>query len=350
MVELNPPGFMQSLDNHSAYTMRRNTLLGAGVGWNNRGDTIPSGGVHPTWGDRFGVTGSGAGMQVTVGSGLAAIPHSQAFGGLYSVCSDGDVVLNVDAADATQFRRDLVIAEVLDTTDADGDDLWRFRVVKGTDSPSSPAPLPSVPAKSINLAVVNVDPGITTLAEKVDDARLWLATGGITLRGLSTFRPADPPIGTLITDLDDRMQLSYYDGSSYRFVSDNGWRTYTPAVSGFGSATFNRRVGRYKYVAEKTLAISIDIRLNAKGTGSNLAMIGLPATPSRVLTEQIVTGRYGLGFDWFAGVGSILASGSGPWIDRIRFPRDDDADLDSLTGADLAAGSDVFLQGVIELA
>lgn len=352
MTAVQPPGFMQALNNHSALTMRRNTmLLMDGAPW---GDAVPRGGIHPAYGGTLTVTGSASQMQVTVASGMAAIPHSQAFGGLYSIYNDGNVVLDVDPADSSQYRRDLVIAEILDTTDGDGSDLWQLRVVKGTNSSSPPAPLPTIPDKSEILGTVNVDPGITNLTGKIDGNQRYIPTaGGTLLSAGDSDRVVSPRVGMLNTQADQNKRVTYWDGTAWRFIADNGWISYTPAVSGFGSGTFSVRSGRYKWIAEKTIMVSIFIRMANAGTGSANLMVGLPATPSRSIVEQVIPGRWGDGGTlWYAGCGSILNGGSGAWIDRIRFPTQglSDADLDSLIGTNMGAGSEFALTGPFELA
>jgi hypothetical protein len=292
-------------------------------------------------------------MQVTVASGLAGIPHSAAFGGLYAAYNDANVTLSVDAAHSTQYRRDVVIAEILDTADGDASDAWQLRVVKGTNNATAPAPLPSTPAKSIWLSTINVDPSITNLSGKVSDSRIWLNTGGGTLLGTASFKPTTPATGTLVTDVDGRRQLSYWDGSAWRFIADNAWTAYTPTTSGFGTGTFTTRAGRYKYIAEKTIAIRIDIIMATNGTGTSNIAVGLPATPSRAGVEQNIVGRFDDGANtWYAGVGSVLSIGSGAQIDRVRFPLTGGsaADLDSYRGQDIDAGQAFHLTGILELA
>lgn len=349
MTAAQPPAFMQALTNHSALTHRRFFMSmtdGAALG-----GTAPRGGVHPTYGNRLAVTGSGSIMQVSVDTGLVCIPHNTAFAGLYNGYNDASVNLTVAAAHATQFRRDLVIAEILDTTAGDGSDLWQLRVVQGANNASAPAPLPTQPGKSILLAIINVDPAITNLTGKVNDSRIYMSSVS-TLQCTSTTRPSSPRVGLLTQDTDLNKQLSYYDGTAYRFVADSGWQTYTPATTGFGSGTFTTRTGRYKLLGEKALAVSIVIRMNAAGTGSSNITVGLPTsmTPQRTV-QQVVAANYEDNSNgWYAGFGVVLTSGAGAIFDRIRFPTDTTSDLDSLTGADVGASHQFFIQGVVELA
>jgi hypothetical protein len=350
MTALQPPGFMQALTNHSALTMRRNTMLNGTNGLTPLAATIPVGGVHPTYGTRFTATGSGAGMQVTVGSGLCAIPHSASFGGLYSAVNDGDVTVNIDAADATQYRRDVIIAEILDTSDGDGSDLWQLRAVKGSLNATSPAPLPSLPAKSIQIAVVNVDPGVTNLTGRVFDGRTWLAAPGGTLQGLNASLPASAPRGTLYTAVDANNPVYYYTGSAWSLLGDAGWQTYTPAVQNWGAATFSMRYGRYKQLSQKVYAVSIVLVTSHAGSGSATVQVGLPVNPARgyrqnltVATEFTGGGTPGFGF------APILGTGSGVWIDRIRL-LDTSGHGINVNGGDVQNAYECYIHGVFEAA
>lgn len=350
MTALNPPGFMQALNTHSALTMRRNTLLLLGEGRNDVGATAALGGIHPVWGDRLEVTGSPSLMQVTVGSGLVAIPHDEAFAGVYSACNDGDVTLALDAADPTQYRRDIIVAEVLDTTDGDGSDLWQLSVVKGTNAGSPPAPLPTEPDKSLRLAIVNVDPAITNLTDKVSDARTWLAAPGGTLQGLGSAMPTNPARGTLFTEVNTPHTLSYYDGATWHFVADDGWTVYTPAVSGWGSATFSVRTGRWKWIGEKIAAVCINLATNNPGSGGSNIMVGLPFTPARNLRQfMTVTNEFTGGSVPGMGAAVVIASSSGTWIDRIRM-LDGEGHIINQQGNDVGDNQEFYIQGYLEVA
>lgn len=136
------------------------------------------------------VTASGtADDQVHIAAGSALIPYTVTSGGLQPVYNNASVALTIAAADATNPRHDLIIAEILDSTtpgtSASGTDLWRLRVVQGT-----PASSPSDPAVTGNdgyilLARVQVDASLSSpviTSGKITDLRTQARALGVPLR------------------------------------------------------------------------------------------------------------------------------------------------------------------------
>ncbi len=106
-------------------------------------------------------------MSVDVAAGRAFIlGDSSAFQGTYHVENDATVNLAIAAADPTDPRKDLVVAQVRDDTeDSGGNDDWVLAVVQGTAAPSPTEP--TVPDTAIVLALVDVAAAATSITNGV---------------------------------------------------------------------------------------------------------------------------------------------------------------------------------------
>lgn len=137
-----------------------------------------------------GVCGSGdlkvtpkAAMQVQVAAGSAFIEDDAGpFTGLYHVVNDAAATVDIEASHQTLGRKDIVIAEVLDTAFGSSSDEWRVRSVSGT-AASTPV-APSVPARALLLAEINVTAGLGAVAAaNITEKRVpgggWAAPRGI---------------------------------------------------------------------------------------------------------------------------------------------------------------------------
>jgi hypothetical protein len=277
MAAVNPPYVMQSRTDHAAVDFRR--MMMTLIGGASLGATAPRGGVHPSYGNRMSVVGSGSAMQVTVDTGLCFVPNTTAWAGAYHCFNDASTTLSIAAANATLFRRDLIIAQVLDTAYGDGSSLWQLAVTQGANNASSPAPLPTQPGKSLLLGIVNVDPAITNLSGKVTDSRAYLPAGGV-IPALSTARPTTPVAGTNVFETDTGTQR-VYDGSAYRFVADSGWAGFTPGILNAGTISWTTRSGHYKWVGEHTACFQIQLVVNTVTGDTNPMGVDLPFDMNR---------------------------------------------------------------------
>lgn len=106
-------------------------------------------------------------MSVVVESGNAFIQGDNTiWQGMYHVSNDGSVTLPVTAADPSQDRIDLVVAEVRDSTYTGTSCDWRLSVIEGV--PGSPPGSPAVPVNAIPLAQFTVFAGATTVPTVTD--------------------------------------------------------------------------------------------------------------------------------------------------------------------------------------
>jgi hypothetical protein len=319
------------------------------LGGATSGATVERGGIHPAMGNRMAVVGSGSAMTVTVDTGLAFVPGTGAFTGPYSTYNDALNTLTVAASSTTQWRRDLIVMQVLDTAFGDGSDAAQLAVIQGANNATSPAPLPTQPSRSLLLAIVNVDPNVTTLSTHISDQRTYMGGLGPVLC-TSTTRPSLPAYGQMTVDSDGQQRLSYFDGSVYRYVADSGWVNYTPTLTNWGAATFNQQAGEYKFIGDKVIAVNIALSLTHNGSGTSDVGIGLPFTPDRNIRQQFFGTHSTLGEgSIFSDVGAITAGGSGLFIDRIREMGSTPA-YQNMRGQDFLSGESLYLSGVARLA
>lgn len=188
--------------------------------------------IGATFGNRDGIVAAGdlvvsqsatPAMSVLVQGGQAVIQGSEGtYQGAYFVENRGTATLAVAASDATNARRDIIVAKVQDAAYATGpSSLWSLAVVTGTPA-ASPAD-PALPANSIALARVTVAAASTTVTNaSITDLRVSGNLGRATALGgtivtVSGSRPVTPSVGTMIYETDTGQNLVYYGATT-------GWR------------------------------------------------------------------------------------------------------------------------------
>lgn len=119
----------------------------------------PAGGVVGS-GD-YQVTAPASGMSVNVAEGQIWIPGSAANQAQYYMLNDATLSVTVPAANATNPRIDLIVAQVEDAEYGSGSNLGQVVDIAGTPAPSPVAP--SAPASSIVLAQVYVGAAVTSI-------------------------------------------------------------------------------------------------------------------------------------------------------------------------------------------
>lgn len=123
--------------------------------------------------------------------------------------------------------------------------------------------------------------------------------------------------------------------------------TYTPTVSGGGSATFTTRTGWY-FRFGKMIYFCAYIVVNAAGSGTSNVQITAPTSLSRATGQMVpmICDAMVSTTDQQLGVALADTSGSGATFDRLR--RDSDGatnKLSGLLGQDLLAGGKLTVQG-----
>lgn len=119
---------------------------------------------------------AGANMSVDVSSGRGwVLGDSAAFQGYYVVANDATVNLAVAASDATNPRKDIVIANARDGFYGGTDNDWKLQVVTG--SPAASPTEPALPDTALKLAVVDVAAGATSITNaNITDTRTQAGT------------------------------------------------------------------------------------------------------------------------------------------------------------------------------
>lgn len=123
-------------------------------------------------------------------------------------------------------------------------------------------------------------------------------------------------------------------------VAGTTWTTYTPTVTGGGSATWTIRTGYY-YKLGKLVTVLVYIQVNAAGSGSTPISIDMPSSLDRSTRQALVAQCDNLSAS-YSGTNSLLSftGGTGATFDRLRT-----FDNQNITGAQLAAGALITIQG-----
>jgi len=192
-------------------------MVGAPVAALVEGISITTaGGAHGIVGatDLLVTQNGGGNMSVNVAAGRAIIRSTEAaslLGGAYSFLNDGTVNLVIAAADPTNPRIDLVIAQVRDSNYSGASTDARLTVVTGT--PAGAPVTPAVPDSCVVLAQVAVAAGVATIltANITDKRTRAYALGGVAAC-LSTTRPSGASLydGLPIYETDTQESLVYY--------------------------------------------------------------------------------------------------------------------------------------------
>lgn len=231
MAEVNPAGFFQNLNTHTAEQLR--SYLGSFM-------AVPAGaaslktasGVHPGIGSTLTVVQNGTpNMSVNVGAGLAFVSGGEGTKqGTYICLNDATVNKTITAAHATLSRRDLIVCRVQDSAYSGATNAWDLFVVTGTaaGSPSDP----TAPANSVILARVAVGPAVTTIVNaNITDLRPWNAALGGHVPCTAAARPANPYNGLFAYELDTKRPIKY-DGANWhqlgRHICTSGTRPAGP--------------------------------------------------------------------------------------------------------------------------
>jgi hypothetical protein len=206
-----PPIFIQA-GGETAERARRALHAFAGL----RGGIVASGDLA--------VTENGTpNMSVNVATGQVLIPGTEGtYQGVYMVENRGTLNVTIAAADATNARKDLIVAKVQDSAYSGATDAASIVAVTGTPA-ASPAE-PSVPENAWVLAMVDVPATDTAITDsQITDRRTQqtspsqagqaTALGGIVVCTSST-RPGSPTEGMAIYETDTDRLLTY-DGAAW---------------------------------------------------------------------------------------------------------------------------------------
>jgi hypothetical protein len=213
MAEVTPPSYLQN-GAHSALSDR---LTVSGLLQPGASGLISRGGIRAT-GNGLGLAvraAATANNTVIVGAGTAFVPESDGTG-VYVAHNDADKTLTVPAASTTQSRRDIVVAQVRDSTISGANDDWVLQVVSGTPSSGTPV-APAVPANALALADYLVPAGSSTVvtSANINDRRANVTALGGIMTVLSTALPANPYRGMAVWCTDTE-EMRVWNGSLWR--------------------------------------------------------------------------------------------------------------------------------------
>lgn len=293
----NPPYVAQGRTDHPAVLFRM-ALAGVAGGPVAVGATSPGGGVNPVLGSRLTPSGLSS-MAVQIGTGLCYIPNSTAWNGMYACYNTAATNVNINASSSTQWRRDYIIAQVVDP--GDNTAAWSLTNVTGTFSSTSPGNLPALPSNCIPLAIVNVVPNmsVTSGAGTVTDARPFQPLPGPIPTTSSNKPPLTVPEGTMWFETDTNL-LGIVVNGAYSYIPTGAqvdvWHTIAP----FNGWTASSQTPRYRLTNDGELEL-------------NGAVNGGSATAAQFFTlpagwRPLNTQTYGCG----ATAGVI--AGQGPFI------------------------------------
>lgn len=200
--------------------------------------------IHSIYGGREGVTGTtdlavsqngSPNMSVNVAAGRGVVfGDSTSDQQLYHIWNDATVNKTISAADPTNPRRDLIVAEVRDAqTDGGGNNDWRLRVVTGTPA-GSPAD-PATPNTALVLARVAVAAAATSITNaNITDLRPRAgAIASVDVVCTSTTRPTTGLFqGMRIYETDTYATLVYTTATTgWRPPWNIGWGRVGSAVN-----------------------------------------------------------------------------------------------------------------------
>lgn len=218
------------------------------------------------------ITNAPEDMSVRVSHGGAYIKgDTTSDQGFYFVYNDGNELVTLAAADATNPRKDIIIAKVEDATEDAGSDAWVLDKVTGTPggSPSEPA----LPDSAIKLAVIDVPANDTSIqAGQITDSRKkWNRFIGCAVRRSTAFALA-------VGDNAIPWNAEEYDSDDFHSTSTNPSRFTVPAGL----------EGTYAFQASLFSSVDDKIRKN----GSLLYTFKSAENHPPVIIPDLVAGDY----------------------------------------------------------
>lgn len=253
-----------------------------------------------TAGGGHGVTGSGdlavsqngtPNMSVNVAAGRALIRAGHTgniTSGCYSFLNDATVNLLISAADATNPRYDLVIAQVRDTNYGEAANDARLTVVTGTPaaSPADPS-LTSYP-NCLVLARVRVEAAVTSIVTaKITDLRTRAyAAGGTVVVASAAALPTGSSLYPGLSAFAVAELTEYlYDGTGW-IVMDEPPQPWTPTWT--QGATISKTVtGAYYQRSGGRCKGWCDLAATSAGTAASVIICSVPkaATSEKILGD-----------------------------------------------------------------
>lgn len=248
--------------------------------------------------------GAGANMSVDVASGNAFIEGTNVtWQGMYHVSNDATKNVVIPAANSTDDRIDIIVAQVRDAQYSGVVNNWEARAVSGTASPSPMAP--TLPANSLLLATILVQNGVTTITNAdITDERVYAGTcsgSGVLLDTLvftagGTFTKGDYPSAAAV----EVEVLASGGGGGGAAAGDQS------VGAGGGSGAYTRGI-----VPVASLGVTETITVGAGGAGGTGAAAGSAGATSSFGSLLVCAGGTGGGFVNTGAAGDEQRGGGG---------------------------------------
>ena len=246
-------------------------------------------GIIPTAFDSLKVVQKGTpDMSVDVGAGACIIQGDEnAFQGSYFCENDATVNLTVAAADPTDPRKDLVVAQIEDAFYSGAINAWKLAVVTGTPDPSPSAP--AIPTSAIQLALLDVSAADTSIVTgDITDSRLsQLLDFASMTRRYGKWKAAGSQ--AVVTATKTQIAFATISEDNYGMEDDANSKDF--GVLGLFAVT-----GHIDFVAEPTsglIILEIDIAgadhtyINAFPGGTGVDFLGFHLTRPMAPTDNV---------------------------------------------------------------
>lgn len=271
---------------------------------------------------------------------------------------------SLDPADGTNDRIDALDLQIQDD-DEDASGQRRAHVVYTAGTPAASPSAPAATANSLRLGTILVPSGGTPSPSVSTLAQWTVAAGGVLPVRDTTEGPTAGLYQGAVRYRQDTDTLEAWDGSAWSgiastahydyvdpmasFANPDGWSTYTPAVTGQGSASFSTRTGRWKRIAPITVAFIVYIVVSSNGSGTNDFQVDAPTDIHRSTRQTALVQISSASGSPSTRMGALssFTGGSGPTWDRIYWQDGTSTGgLTNLQGQDLVSGMIITLQGV----
>lgn len=329
--------------------------------------------LHPAssdrWGARTGVRPHStaavtlSGTQWTVQETLAVVyPRETSTSAPYRVAIERTTG-SLTAADGSNPRIDALDVYIQDD-DEDASGQRRVPPVLYTaGTPASSPTAPTLAAGRLRLATILVPAGGSPAPSISTQAQFSHGPGILPAR-TSAELPSSGVHESTYADRWDTDTLYRFDGSIFQPVASQasyaywlattggaavtGATSYTPVVSGQGSATFSILTGRYIKIAPKLVWWLVYWQVSAAGSGTATLGITSPTAPDRGFRQFVNAVFEGATTPSIRGASVwSFTGGSGTTWDRIRWDTGSTSNaLVNVGGSDLAASSTAVIQGV----
>jgi hypothetical protein len=128
-------------------------------------------------------------------------------------------------------------------------------------------------------------------------------------------------------------------------VTLGNFSSYTPVMGNDGTATYTTRTGWYcKIGGSNIVFFNAYFALNAAGSGATDLTVTAPSNIDRT-TRQLCSCTYVDGANNRVGYVEAFTSGSGAVFDKVRVTNAGTSGASTMSGAGLAAGSTLTVQG-----